>query len=211
MSINGTPIEAGFYTTTQLPIEALYMNGGEPWANEAEALAGIPSGARYKYMIININGDLYWFLDDLITLELLKNVFLQTAEEVPIDDVLDYYAAENVEDALAEIGAALVAMENPFSIVLSASASVAGKISGAVVPAGWALAVDDSVNLKITHTVNNRLISNITVFEIDGTEKRQCIPFSEAYTGVVEISDSEILVEGINPTALPLHIFIFFS
>lgn len=206
----GVAIEVGFFLTTQRPLQETYLNNTVPWIDTAEALANIPAGARHAYMMINIDGLLYWFLPDLTTLQLVSETLLQTAAETEIEDVMGYYTSGNVEGALQEIGATLEGLKNPFTLYLPASSDVAGRIAGATVPVGWSIDATDDVNLLITHTVEDRILSHVTVFEVDGTQRRMCVPFSEAFTGVIE-DGFDVTIEGLNPTALALVVNLFFT
>lgn len=208
--MKGTPLFAGFYSTTQRPIEEAFLNEGTPWVDTAEALAGIPSGARYIGQLVNIANELYWFLEDLTTLTKLRDAINPRAIEVPIDDVAGNFAAENVEDALIELMTAVIKNKNPYLITLSGDASVSGKIAGAVIPEGWSLEDIDGTDLKITHNLIDRTVANVSIKEINGAATRLCIPFSEAFTGISE-DGSSITIEGINITDLPLNVYIFFS
>lgn len=208
--MKGTPLFAGFYSTNQRPVEEAYLNDGTPWENEAAVLAGIPSGARYVGQFVNIANDLYWFLEDLTTLKSVKESLKPKADEIEIDDEAGNFAAENVEDALKELIELYFKMKNPFLITLSASGSVSGKIAGAVFPPGWTLTDVDGTDLKITHTLIGREVANVIVKEVNGTAKRFCVPFSEAFAGITE-DGFDITIEGINQTDLALQIFIFFS
>lgn len=210
MALKGTPIFAGFYSTTQRPIEEAYLNNGATWTSEAEALANIPSGARYIGQFVNINNDLYWFLDDLTTLTSVKDALKPRAIEVLTDDEDGLFAAENVEHALKELMELLIKMRNPFLVTLSPAGDISGKIAGAIVPTGWVLADQGGTDLVITHNVPDRIVSNVVVKEVNGGVARMCVPFSEGFTGITE-SGNTIVIEGLNLTDLTLQIFIFFS
>lgn len=101
--------------------------------------------------------------------------------------------------------------ENPYVISLSAATNVPLRISGGyTVPEGWTVAASGDTNLVITHTMAGRELTSVMVKEIDGTKKRMCTPFDEAYSGISEDGLS-ITIEGLNPSALPLSIHLFFS
>ena len=190
------------------------MNNGQPWANEAEALANIPSGARYIGQLINIKNELYWFLDDLTTLTTVKDALKPKADEVLFnetdEEIQTLFAAENVEDALKELMNLIIKARNPFVINLSAGAAISDKIQGAIIPAGWQLADIDGTDLQITHNLEDREFASLTIKEINGETKRLCIPFSEAYGGITETGQN-ITIQGLNLTDLAMNIFIFFS
>ena len=213
MALKGTPVFAGFYSTTQRPIEEAYLNNGQPWESEAEALANIPSGARYIGQLINIQNDLYWFLDDLTTLTSVKDALKPRANEVLFDEtdeeIKTLFAAENVETALKELMNLVIKGRNPFVIELSAGAAISDKIQNAIIPVGWSLADQGGTDLIITHVLD-REFASLTIKEIDGETGRLCIPFNEAYTGITE-TGQEIIIEGLNLTDLAMKIFIFFA
>lgn len=209
--LKGTPIFAGFYSTTQRPIEEAYLNNGTPWADAAEVLTNVPAGARYKGMLVNIGYELHWFLEDLTTIQPVKDTLIQTAEETLIEDVGTFFTADNVEGALQEIGATLKLLKNPYIIELQASGDVADYLVSPVVPVGWSLSVSDGTDLVITHNLIDReLAQPVAIKEINGGTNRFCIPFEEAYTGVTETGNA-IKIEGINTPNLPLKIYLFFS
>jgi hypothetical protein len=214
MALRGTPVYAGFYSTTQRPIEEAYLNNGQPWASEAEALENIPSGARYIGQLINIQNELYWFLDDLTTLTTVKDALKPKADEVLFnetdEEIQTLFAANNVEDALKELMNLIIKARNPFVIKLSAGAAISDKIQGAIIPAGWVLTDIDGTDLQITHNLEDREFASLTVKEINGGTKRLCIPFNEAFTGITE-NGQNITIEGLNPTDLAMNIYIFFS
>ena len=214
MTLKGTPVFAGFYSTTQRPIEEAYLNNGQPWESEAEALANIPSGARYIGQLINIQNELYWFLDDLTTLTTVKEALKPKANEVLFDEtdeeIQTLFAAENVEDALKELMNLIIKARNPFVIQLSAGAAISDKIQGAIVPAGWVLTDIDGTDLQITHNLQDREFASLTVKEINGGTKRLCIPFNEAFGGITETGQI-ITIQGLNLTDLAMNIYIFFS
>lgn len=208
--MKGTPLFAGFYSTTQRPIEEAYLNDGATWVSQAEALANIPSGARYIGQFVNIQNELFWFLDDLTTLTSVKEALKPRAVEVEIDDANNLFAAENVEAALMELMENVIKMKNPYVITLTAAASISGKIAGAVIPLNWSLADQEGTDLVITHDLANRKVANVVVKEINGESARFCVPFSEGFTGISE-TGNDITIEGLNLTDLVLKIFIFFS
>jgi len=212
--MKGTPLFAGFYSTTQRPIEEAYLNDGATWESQAEALASIPSGARYIGQFVNIQNELFWFLDDLTTLTSVKDALKPKANEILFDEtneeIQTLFAAENVEAALMELMNKVIKMKNPYIIELTAAASISGKIAGAIIPTGWSLADQDGTGLIITHNLADREVANVIVKEINGESARFCVPFSEGFTGISE-TGNDITIEGLNLTDLVLKIFIFFS
>jgi hypothetical protein len=219
----GTSKVIGFLMASQRPLDEHYLNEGVAWASTGDALAGIPLGSRSPYKLLNIAGALYWFKADLTTLEAVTVASMQGAADVAIEDIALQYAAENVEDALAEVMAAvnsIIAEIGGFSGVIQqvyridlGAGTLAARIAAAVevtnYPLGWVLSQDGS-GLLITHTLTGRKISGINIYEIDGTEERLLVPFYSAYSGVVGGTLS-VLIEGIAPTTLPIRIELLFS
>jgi len=215
MAVIGSAVTQGFHTITQVPIEAAYLDFQTPWANEAEALAGIPVGNRYPGQQVDIAGVLYWFLDDLATLEPIAISNDQTASEVPITDAGEFFEADNVEDALQEIGSELVTINtaletlksNPYQINMPAG-NLTTKVSGAsFLPTGWATVIQSGdYDAMVTHILTGRKVGFVNVFEIDGSNER-LLSFDKgtAYTGIVG-NGLTIKLEGLAPTTLPIRI-----
>jgi len=67
--MTGTPIVIGFYPESQSPVDERFLKDGVPYTDTADVLASIPTGSRSAGLFVNIAGVLYWFLEDLITLE----------------------------------------------------------------------------------------------------------------------------------------------
>jgi len=221
----GTPIPIGFFSQTQRPLDEAYLDNAVAWASEAAALAGIDFGIRSAYMMVNIAGELYWFLPDLVTLEKVTYAAVVTALEVSIVDSADLYDAENVEDALAEVMGYAVSIDlavqelatiktNPYTLLLGASADVSTRLSGLVegtdYPTGWTLAADSGVNLMVTHNLTGRKIASVNVYTIDGSNERLSKPFDEAFTGILG-NGMTVKIEGLNTLAVPLRIELFFN
>lgn len=215
----------GFVSTTQRPLSEAYLNNTVAWATEAEALAGIDFGVRSAYMMVNIAGVLYWFLPDLVTLELVSFAAVVTALEVSIADTANLYDAANVEDALQEVMGYAVSIDlaiqalatvktNPYTLLLGASADVATRLSGLIegtnYPTGWTLAADSGVNLVVTHNLTGRKIASVNVYEVDGSNERLSKPFNEAFTGILG-NGMTLKIEGLNTLAVPLRIELFFN
>jgi len=186
------------------------LKDGATWESQAEALANIPSGARYIGQFVNIQNELFWFLDDLTTLTSVKEALKPRAVEVEIDDADNLFAAENVEAALMELMNKVIKMKNPYVITLTAAAAISGKIAGAVIPPNWSLADQGGTDLVITHDLADREVANVIVKEFNEETARFCVPFSEGFTGISE-TGNDIIIEGLNLTDLVLKIFIFFS
>ena len=142
----------------------------------------------------------------------------QNASEVPIADVAEYYVAENVEDALAEVKLLADTTKSRVDkslynqkITLPAYTSVALRCSNAVsgtdYPEGWTLEAGDSeYDLKITHGLNKNFV-DAKIYEINGNATERLLPaFSAAYTGILQNSKDEILIEGLTQDNLALRI-----
>jgi hypothetical protein len=213
----------GFIMAAQRPLNEYYLNEGVAWADEAAVLAGIPSGSRSEYMLVNIAGVLYWFLPDLTTLEPFTAAGVQTALQTLIADSGDLYDADNVEDALAEVMAyaMTVALSIPsgvtqtvYSIDLTAQTTVAARVAAATettdYPTGWTLAANSTTNLLVTHNLTGRKIAAVNVFEIDGTNERLLVPFDAAYSGILA-NGATVLIEGLAPTILAIRIELIFA
>jgi hypothetical protein len=222
----GTEKVIGMWLKTQRPLDEKYLNEGVPWADEAEVLAGIPIGERCQYLIVNIAGALYWFLANKTTLQAITVSTLQASVDIAITDAGGLFDATEVEAALAEVktqanatDAAITAMgtgtlQTPYRIDLTAQSSVAARVAAAVettdYPTGWVLAANSTVNLLITHTLTGRKLSNVNIFEIDGSNERLLTPFNSAFTGIL-CNGLTVLIEGLAPTALALRIELIFD
>jgi len=213
----------GFIMAAQRPLNEYYLNEGVAWADEAAALAGIPSAGRSEYMLVNIDGVLYWFLPDLTTLEPFTAAGVQTALQTLITDSGSLYDADNVEDALAEVMAYAIAVANSipsgvtqtvYSIDLTAQTTVAARVAAATettdYPTGWTLAANSTTNLLVTHTLTGRKIAAVNVFEIDGANERLLVPFDAAYSGILA-NGATVLIEGLAPTILAIRIELIFA
>ena len=103
-----------------------------------------------------------------------------------------------------------------FSIKLPAYASVAlrcsNTISGTDYPAGWNISAGTSeYDLKITHGLNRNLVE-VKVWEINADTTQRALPdYSAAYTGKLQLSKNEILIEGLTQDLLPLRIDLIFE
>lgn len=101
-------------------------------------------------------------------------------------------------------------------IKLPAYASVALRCSNAVegvdYPTGWVLTAGSSeYDLKITHNLNRNSV-DVKVWEVNGdTTERLLPPFSAAYTGVLQNSKNEIIIEGLTQDELLLRIELIFN
>lgn len=223
----GTAKVIGFLMATQRPLNEYYLNEGVAWVNSAAVLAGIPSGARSDGMLVKIGLELWWFKADLTTLEKVPINAATTAANVAITDTGSLYTATEVEAALAEVKTAhnaLAALVSGFGTgtkqttyridFTTASGSVAARVAGAIettdYPTGWTLAVNAVYNLLITHTLTDRKLSTVNVYEIDGSDERLLPQFSEAFSGVI-CNGLTVLIEGLAPTGLAIRIELIFN
>lgn len=147
----------------------------------------------------------------------------QSASQVPITDTLNYYVSTDVEGALAEVKLLADTTKTRVDksiynqkITLPAYTSVALRCSNAVsgtdYPTGWTLAAGDSeYDLKITHGLNKNLV-DAKIYEINGDTTERLLPaFSAAYTGILQNSKNEILIEGLTQDNLALRIDLIFE
>jgi hypothetical protein len=100
-----------------------------------------------------------------------------------------------------------------FSIYLNASSDVAtrlvGLVEGTDYPTGWTLAASSGSNLLITHTLTDRKIVDVNVWEIDGANERLAKPFSDGYSGILG-NGLTVLIEGLDTLAVDLRIELIF-
>jgi len=175
-------------------------------ANEIRTLLFHPSWVAAKKAPANFNNT---FPDWADATEADVLALLGVADVVQSSQLTGFQAAIAGSGLIAETEKTrLSGIIAPQVIVLSAASDVSGKISGATKPDGWTLAASDT-DLIITHTVTGKQVSGIIIKEVDGSTKRICVPFEEAYTGITEISTT-ITIEGINPTSLALIVIIQF-
>ena len=147
----------------------------------------------------------------------------QDAAHVAITDVANYYVATNVEGALAEVKLLADTTKTRVDkslynqkITLPAYTSVtlrcSNAVSGTNYPTGWTLVAGASeYDLKITHGLNKNFV-DAKVYEINGDTTERLLPaFSAAYTGILQNSKNEILVEGLTQDNLALRIDLIFE
>lgn len=152
-----------------------------------------------------------------------ENTGDQNASQVPIEDIDELYESENVEDALKEVKliadeAKSLSLSNVSlkQILLPAYASVAQRCSNAIegtdYPTDWVITTGSSeYDLLITHNLGKNIV-DVKVFEINAdTTERMLPPFSAAYTGVLQNSTNQLLVEGLTQDLLPLRIELLFE
>lgn len=101
-------------------------------------------------------------------------------------------------------------------ITLPAYAAVSLRCSNATegvdYPTGWTLVAGSSeYDLKITHGLTRNLV-DVKVWEVNGDiTQRQLPAFSAAYTGLLQNSTNEIVIEGLTQDELPLRIDLIFE
>lgn len=147
----------------------------------------------------------------------------QDASTILITDAGEIFLSGTVEAALAEVK--LIADQNKIDITkapyieeitLPAYASVALRCSNAVAgvdyPTGWVLVAGASeYDLKITHGLNKNFVT-AEVWEVNGDGTERALPsYSAAYTGKLQSSKNEILIEGLTQDTLPLRIELIFK
>lgn len=213
----GTPITQGFVSTTGAPVEAARLDGLVVWASTSAALAGIDVGSRSVGMTIVVVDTEYWFMPDVNTL-VAKPTGSTDAADIDITDAADYFTSTKVEGALQEVGSDLSTLSTAVGLLKATTyvmnmptGNLATKVAVATfTPTGWAtVAVDNSVNALVTHTLTGRKPVTVKVWEIDGSTERLTKDFSDAYSGLLA-GALTVNIEGINPTALALRVeFIF--
>jgi len=103
-----------------------------------------------------------------------------------------------------------------YSIKLPAYASVAlrcsNAVSGSDYPSGWNISAGTSeYDLKISHGLNRNIV-DIKVWEVNADATQRSLPdYSAGYTGKVQISKNEILIEGLTQDLLQLRINLIFE
>jgi hypothetical protein len=137
---------------------------------------------------------------------------LGVSDVVESSDLTGYVAVEAGKSLVSDTEILRLAdiEQNVYTIDLPTAASVAGRISGATVPDGWVIVDSDVVNLLITHTLTNRKVAFVNVFEVDTPDERLSVPFMTAYTGILATGIT-VLVEGLNAIELPLRIELVFN
>lgn len=127
-------------------------------------------------------------------------------------DLVGLVLSESGKSLIAntEIARLLTLKQNVYEILLPASGSVAGRLSGATIPSGWSIAANAAVNLMVTHTLTGQKVAHVNVFEIDGSNERLAKPFSDGYVGILA-NGSTVLIEGLDPEALALRIELIFT
>ena len=211
MALVGTPLNTSFISTIGQPVEAAYLNNGVAWASTAEALTDIPAGARYPYMIINVAGELYWFSADTTSLSAVKDTLLQTASEVPVEDLAENFLSKNVEDVLAEIATILARRENPFLIQLGAGQNVSDRLGAEVVPDGWTVVVGASpVDLDVNHNLSRR-VKSVQIWAVNVDGSHVYLKDASAYSGLLDIDGDNFRIQGLGRVDKPLEIHIDFA
>jgi hypothetical protein len=144
----------------------------------------------------------------------------QNAEEVSITDTDELFDATNVEDALTEVKTiadenkeALVGLTPPYTIILPAASSVAGRIvTPTELPSGWSLAVGTSaLDLRITHGLTDKKPIDVKVWAEVTTGVERLRIAGLAYTGLWTPTTSTIEIESLAAIEVPIRIDIFFK
>jgi len=217
----GTQVVIGFFPASASPVDERYLNETVAWADEAAVLAGIPIGKRHDGLTVRIGVKDYNFLADLTTLVEKRNT-IQRAVDVPIDDTGDLFDATEVETALAEVktladanAAAIAALgtskSNPYQILMPAG-NIATKIAGATfAPTGWAtIAQSGDYDAIITHTLTDRKVGFVNVFETDSGDRLLSFDKGTSYTGILG-GATTVKIEGLAPTSLPIRVELIFD
>jgi hypothetical protein len=117
----------------------------------------------------------------------------------------------------AEITRLSFIRQNVYSILMSATGSVAIRVAGIIevkaggeAVAGWTFASDVTpTHLKITHSLV-RDIASVSVFSIEGTAKRQLLA-SLPYSGIVANTTSELIIENLTTIGHSILIQLIFA
>lgn len=203
-TINGKPLN-GNITLTPSDIGSPVGSGNSTGTNTGDETT---ASIKTKLGITTLSG---------------SNTGDQNASQVSIADVANYYIATNVEDALAEVKSLadttkLRVDKSLYNqkITLPAYTSVALRCSnassGTDYPTGWTLVAGDSeYDLKIIHGLNKNFV-DAKIYEVNGDSTERLLPsFSAAYTGILQNSKNEILIEGLTQDNLALRIELIFE
>ena len=140
-----------------------------------------------------------------------ENTGDQSAADVPVEDVEDYFVGTNVETILAELYLKINSNKNIYEISLPSSTTVAGRIAGAIegvnYPDGWVLTPGVSpVDLLINHGLNRR-IANVSIFAVTGTEEQQLFN-TAAHNGIKTPTVNELLIQSLATINKQIKIYI---
>ena len=99
-------------------------------------------------------------------------------------------------DRVIELLDNLDVTKTSFAITLPVAPSLVASVAIATFPYGWVLAADGN-DLKIYHGTGN-LISNVSInVNSSGTEYRQLRNFDNAYSGILNVDDNNVTIEGL--------------
>lgn len=117
---------------------------------------------------------------------------------------------------ITTIYALIESLSPPYKIVLPSADTVAGRLVGLTegvnYPSGWVLTAGSSeYDLKIFHNLNRNFVKP-EVWEVNGDGSERGLPdYSAGYTGKLQISKNEIVIEGLTQDELPLRIELIFN
>ena len=203
-----------------------YLNEGVPYTDIQDVFDNYPLADRTPYATVNINGIEYQFditctvLSEKFVNQTIANGSLPFSKLINVaqNSVLFRVSAGNGPIEVVDLTVLRDALNIPqltstpkvFKITLPAAGSLAGRILNPIeLPNGWNLAVSNGVNLIITHNTEKE-IAFINVYEYNNGVKRLNRPFYDAYNGYSEFG-SDVTIEGLNPVALPISIFMEFK
>jgi hypothetical protein len=129
-----------------------------------------------------------------------------------IDSKVDKAAGKSLIDDTELTRLAGVA-QNVYTIHLPAAGSVAGRISGAIMPegtTGWSIAVGESdKDLVINHGLG-RDITCVTVLSINGDKKRN-LKDNAAYSGFEAQDSDTLLINAFAPFGVEINVNLIFA
>jgi hypothetical protein len=110
-----------------------------------------------------------------------------------------------------EIARLLTIKSNPYQILMPAG-NIATKIAGAIFsPTGWAtIAQSGDYDAIITHTLTDRKVGFVNVFETDSGDRLLSFDKGTAYTGILG-GATTVKIEGLAPTSLPIRVELIFD
>lgn len=152
--------------------------------------------------LIQDNIGITWVYDDTLgTLTPIINLGDFTTDDLPESETKKYYSYANKP---------LI----PISLPGYASVTIrcSNAIEGVDYPTGWTISAGSSeYDLRITHGLNRNFVE-AKVWEVNGDlSERLLPPFSAAYTGLLQVSKNEVIIEGLTQDELPLRIELMFD
>lgn len=113
-----------------------------------------------------------------------------------------------VNAAVNEINGAAASERFVYTVNLPSSGSVAGRIAGATVPAGWSLSVGASpLDLVVTHNLGRR-VASVTVFaNISGTEYQQMLG-TAAWSAIYTPDNNSCRIASLATILKPLDVYL---